>query len=222
MGRATTYIDRLAAEILDTVARLTPSVRYFLGITGSPASGKSTLAHELTTAVNRRVHGDVAVVVPMDGFHLPNKVLHERGLYPLKGIPDTFDAESFVLLLERLHECPYQTVHAPSFDHAKHDPVHDEIAIQPSHRLIVAEGNYLLHDEPPWDPLRTLLDEVWYVDAPRVVTAQRLLERHMKAGRSREEAEEKIVSTDLPNAEIIERTRPCADRIIGSSNISRS
>ena len=221
MDRATTYIDRLAAEILDTVARLTPGVRYFLGITGSPASGKSTLAHELTTTVNRRVHGDVAVVVPMDGFHLPNKVLHERGLYPLKGIPDTFDVESFVLLLERLHESPYLTVRAPSFDHAKHDPVYEEIAIQPSHRLIVVEGNYLLHDEPPWDRLRPLLDEVWYVDAPRGVTARRLLERHMKAGRSREEAEKKIASTDIPNAGIIERTPPHSDRIIGPSNISR-
>src|SRR5919199_6402351 len=135
MGLATTYIDRLAADILDTVTRLKPGVRYFLGITGSPASGKSTLAHELATTVNRRMHGDVAVVVPMDGFHLPNAVLHERGLYPLKGIPCTFDAEGFILLLERLHESPYRKVGAPSFDHARDDPQYDEITVHPHHRL---------------------------------------------------------------------------------------
>jgi pantothenate kinase len=219
MAQSTIQIDELAAYIMDALAKQTPNVRYFLGITGNPASGKSILAHELATTVNRRVHGDVAVVVPMDGFHLPNAVLHERGLYPLKGIPATFDAEGFILLLQRLHESPYRKVGAPAFDHARHDPVYDEITVQPSHRLIVVEGNYLLHDDPPWDRVRPLLDEVWYVDAPRGVIAQRLLERHMRAGRSREDAEKKIASSDIPNVRIIERTRPRADRIIEPSNI---
>ncbi len=222
MVRPTLQIDELATCVVDTLAKLTPNVRYFLGITGNPASGKSTLAHELATTVNRHMDGDIALVVPMDGFHLPNAVLHERGLYPLKGIPATFDAEGFILLLQRLHESPYRKVGAPSFDHERHDPVYDEITIQPSHRLIVVEGNYLLHDEPPWDRVRSLLDEVWYVDAPRGVIAQRLLERHMRAGRSREDAEKKIASTDIPNVGIIERTRPRADRIIEPSNIPKS
>jgi pantothenate kinase len=60
---------------------------------------------------------------------------------------------------------------------------------------------------------------VWYVDAPPRVIAHRLLERHMRAGRSREDAEKKIASTDIPNVRIIERTRPRADRIIEPSNI---
>jgi pantothenate kinase len=97
--------------------------------------------------------------------------------------------------------------------------VYDEITIQPPHRLIVVEGNYLLHDEPPWDRVRPLLDEAWYVDAPRGEIAQRLLERHVKTGRSREDAEKKIASTDIPNLEIIERTRARADRIIEPSDI---
>jgi pantothenate kinase len=219
MARLTIQIDELAAYMVDTLAKLTPNARRFLGITGNPASGKSTLAQGLAATVNRRVGGDVAVVVPMDGFHLPNAVLHERGLYPLKGIPATFDAEGFILLLQRLHESPYRKVGAPSFDHEQHDPVHDVIAIQPSHRLIVVEGNYLLHDEPPWDRVRPLLDEVWYVHAPRGVIAQRLLERHMRSGRSQVDAEKKIASTDIPNTGIIERTRPRADRIIEPSNI---
>src|SRR5918993_3020547 len=219
MARLTIQIDELAAYMVDTLAKLTANARRFLGITGNPASGKSSLAQGLAATVNRRVGGHVAVVVPMDGFHLPNAVLHERGLYPLKGIPATFDAEGFILLLQRLHESPYRKVGAPAFDHARHDPVYDEITVQPSHRLIVVEGNYLLHDDPPWDQVRPLLDEVWYVDAPRGIIAQRLLERHMRAGRSRKDAEKKIASTDIPNVRIIERTRPRADRIIEPSNI---
>jgi pantothenate kinase len=63
-----------------------------------------------------------------------------------------------------------------------------------------------------------MLNEVWYVDASRDVITQRLLERHMKTGRSREDAEKKIASTDFPNAEIIEGTRLRADRIIEPSD----
>src|SRR5919202_2105583 len=142
MAQPAIQIDELAAYVVDALAKLTPNARYFLGITGNPASGKSTLAHELVITVNRCVDGDVAVVVPMDGFHLPNTVLHERGLYQLKGIPATFDAEDFILLLQRLHESLYRKVSVPAFDHACHDPVYNEITVWPSHRLIVVEGNY--------------------------------------------------------------------------------
>jgi pantothenate kinase len=218
MVRSQSQIYQLATDILDKLTQVSPNARYFLGITGDPASGKSTLAHDLTNAVNRRVHGDIAIMVSMDGFHLPNEVLYQRGLYPLKGIPDTFDVEGFITLLRRLHKSPFQTVTAPFYDRALHDPVHDGISIQPHHRLIIVEGNYLLYNKAPWSHVRPMLNEVWYVDASRDVITQRLLERHMKAGRSREDAEKKIASTDFPNAEIIEGTRLRADRIIEPSD----
>jgi pantothenate kinase len=153
----------------------------------------------------------------MDGFHHPNAVLRQRGLYPLKGVPDTFDAEGFITMLKLLHKRPFRMVTAPSYDRELHDPVRDGITILPHHRLIIIEGNYLLYDKPPWDRVGPLLDEVWYIDTSRYVITQRLLERHMKAGRSREDAEKKIASTDVPNAEIIKRTRLLSDRIIEPS-----
>ena len=51
-----------------------------------------------------------------------------------------------------------------------HDPEEDAIAIAPSHKVILVEGNYLLLPEEPWSQLygddggNALLDETWFVD----------------------------------------------------------
>ncbi len=95
--------DKLAAELLETLSNLPDKGRYFLGITGCPAAGKSMLAKNLTDEISSRTGNDMAVVIPMDGFHLPNNILKQRGLLNIKGAPKTFDADSFVELINRLH-----------------------------------------------------------------------------------------------------------------------
>ena len=49
--------------------------RRLLGITGGPGAGKSTLAGQVVDEL-----GELAVLVPMDGFHLADAVLDELGL----------------------------------------------------------------------------------------------------------------------------------------------
>ena len=68
-------INKLATELLETLSNLPDKGRYFLGITGCPAAGKSMLARNLTDEINFRTGGDLAAVVPMDGFHLSNSIL---------------------------------------------------------------------------------------------------------------------------------------------------
>lgn len=36
----------------------------------------------------------------------------------------------------------------PSFDHAKGDPVPDDVQILPEHRVVLVEGNYVLMGTP--------------------------------------------------------------------------
>jgi pantothenate kinase len=180
--------------------------RTLLGIVGAPGAGKSTLAERIATEL-----GQAAAVVPMDGFHLPGPVLEERGLAAVKGAPETFDRAGYVALLRRLRECGGDVVRAPRFDRALEASVPDAIVVEPSIRLVLTEGNYLLH----WPEVRALLDEVWFVEvsdeARRVAS---LVGRHVSFGRSEAAAREWVLRSDEANARLIEADRDGADRVV--------
>jgi pantothenate kinase len=150
----------------------------------------------------------------MDGFHLPNAVLDARGLRAVKGAPETFDAEEFVTLLRKAREEPEATVLWPEFVRALDEPTPEAIAITPAAKLVITEGNYLLLDQPAWRELRPLLDDVWYVDAPREILRARLLERELAGGRSEEDAVSHVDGSDLRNAELVEQSRLLATRVV--------
>jgi pantothenate kinase len=181
-----------------------------LGITGPPGAGKSVLAEALA----REVGAGIAVVAPMDGFHLPNRVLDERGLRAVKGAPETFDAEEFMRLLRRVRDAADTTILWPEFVRALDEPVPGAIVIGPAAKLVITEGNYLLLDRPWWREVRFLLDDVWYVDAPRELLRKRLVERCMAGGRSPKDAARHVDESDLRNAELVASTRTLAGRIV--------
>ena len=112
-----------------------------------------------------RRNGIVAVLVPMDGFHLAQRVLDERGLADVKGAPQTFDGAGYRALLDRLRQNGSDVVYAPEFRREIEEPVAGAIAVAPDVEVVVTEGNYLLLDDEPWAGVRGLLDEVWYLDA---------------------------------------------------------
>jgi pantothenate kinase len=202
----------LAGDLLAAVDA--SSGRFLLGITGPPAAGKSTLAEALAAAVGAQHGAGFAVVAPLDGFHLSNQTLDRLGLRAVKGAPQTFDAAAFVGLLRRLREEPASTVLWPDFDRAAEATVPEAIPIDPEARLVITEGNYLLLDQPWWREVRQLLDEVWYVDAPRDVLRHRLIERQIAGGRPEAEAVRHVDESDLPNAELVARTEHLADKVI--------
>ena len=132
----------------------------------------------------------------------------------MKGAPQTFDAAGFVGSLRRLREEPAATVLWPDFDRTAEATVPEAIPIGAEARLVITEGNYLLLDQPWWREVRQLLDEVWYVDAPRDVLRRRLIERQIAGGRPEAEAVRHVDDSDLPNAELVARTRRLADKVI--------
>ena len=201
----------LPAEVLQRAQALMASgQRKILGIAASPGAGKSTLCAGLLRAL-----GNQAQIVPMDGFHLANSELQRLGRAGRKGAPDTFDAAGYVNLLHRIHgQQPGETIYAPEFRRELEEGIAGAIAIEADTRLIITEGNYLLLEDGAWAPVRGVLDEVWFLDLDSHLRHQRLLERHMRFGRSREAALEWIAVTDEPNAQRIERCRHRADWVI--------
>ena len=181
--------------------------RRILGIAGAPGAGKSTLAAQLAAHLGR-----AAVIVPMDGFHLANAELKRLERADRKGAHDTFDGFGYVAMLRRLRSPrPGETVYAPAFHREIEEPVAGEIPVASDVRLVITEGNYLLFDEGPWSEVHGLLDEAWYVDVDGAQRRAQLLERHMRFGRSRDDALDWIENTDEPNARLIAATAGRAD-----------
>lgn len=191
--------------------------RYILGIVGPPGAGKSTLAEKLFAAIEQLQPG-LSVVVPMDGFHLDNETLEEVGLLHLKGIPDTFDAAGFVTLLEQIKQAPLNLekgpIPVPTYNRSIEGSVFGEVFVKPEHQLVIVEGNYLLLEDDPWGKVGPICDEIWFLDVPESVLLPRLIARHMAGGKDQQAAEEKVNSTDLPNARLVAQSKKRADRII--------
>jgi pantothenate kinase len=181
--------------------------RTVLGIAGAPGAGKSSLAARLAAAVPG------AVVVPMDGFHRTTADLAERGWVAERGTPRTFDADAFVALLRVLRSGA--PVRAPAFDRSREEPVPAAIAVPAAAPLVIVEGNYLLLDTAPWAPVAELLDECWFVEVPEHIRLARLVERHVRYGRTVEEATARATrGSDADNARLVAATRGRAQRAV--------
>lgn len=205
----------LVEDVISVVPSI-PGRRALLGLAGPPAAGKSTMAQRLVAEVRERLGEDVVAYVPLDGFHLANAQLDRLALRTRKGAPETFDADGYVHLLRRLRAERLRPVYAPDFDRLLDEPVAAGLVVPPSARLVVTEGNYLADDGPEWAEVRDLLDELWYVDAPQAVREERLLRRHVRGGRTEEEALAFIAASERVNAARVERTRGRCSRVVAA------
>ncbi|KAI9752609.1 MAG: hypothetical protein M4579_005557 [Chaenotheca gracillima] len=186
--------------------------------------GKTTLAATVTTRLNS-LHGEkspgaanqpIAAFVPMDGYHLSRAQLSAlpdpTTAHFRRGAAFTFDASAFLTLVKELRKPltpETSTLYAPSFDHAVKDPVADDIAIAPTARVLVFEGNYLSLDKGEWAEAAKLMDELWYVDVHMDVARKRLVERHVRSGiaKDAEEAGDRADRSDLLNGQEIVKDR---------------
>lgn len=182
--------------------------RTLLGLVGAPGSGKSTLTARLAAEL-----GPVAVVVPMDGFHLAQATLERLGRADRKGAPDTFDAAGFVALLRRLRAAE-ETVWVPEYRRDLRHGVTGAIEVTAATPLVIVEGNYLLSDEAGFGPVRELLDESWFCEIDDDVRIERLVARHVATGKEPDFARAWVLGSDERNAEVVAATRGRADRVV--------
>lgn len=181
--------------------------RVLVGITGPPGAGKSTFAEALASRLS-------AAYVPMDGFHLSNAQLQRLGRQARKGAVDTFDADGYAAILERLATAYGRVdVFVPGFDRTLEEPVAAAHVVPADVRIVVTEGNYLGLDGPGWGAVRPLLQRLYYLDCPESVRRARLVARHIAGGRSAPDAGAWVAEVDEPNAVLIATTRAACDRV---------
>ena len=186
--------------------------RRILGLTGAPGAGKSTVAEQIVGALGPQV----AVLVPMDGFHLANEVLIALGRRNRKGAHDTFDDGGYARLVAalRTQRAEDPVVYAPRFHREIEESIGSSIPVPATVPLVVTEGNYLLLDSDAWPIARSHIDQVWFLAPDTDVRHDRLVRRHQAYGKSREEAEFWALGSDERNARLIESTAGRADRIV--------
>ena len=206
----TAQIDSLESALTHIRELLESSQeRFLLGIVGKPGSGKSTFTKSL---VNGLKSPDVAHI-NMDGYHMSNEILLMLDRRERKGAPDTFDVGDFAQLLTTVREAK-EAVFFPLFDRSIEASIPDGASVPAQARLIIIEGNYLLHDEGGWEVIAPLLDQCWFLDIDEWMRQSRLISRHIRYGKSPEAAREWALGSDETNAALIERGRSRADYIV--------
>ena len=203
----TSQTDQLAALILSESA---DHDRFLVAIAGPPGSGKSTLAAALCQQLQASA---TTVLVPMDGFHLDDSILLDRGQRAEKGAPHTFDADGFLALCQRL-DAGVQDVYFPIFDRNSESSRAGAGCVRKTDKLVILEGNYLLLNEPPWHDLAALFDLTVYLDVNEAVLLERLRRRWLDHGLSVTEAVERAQGNDLGNGRLVARSSTTADLVL--------
>jgi pantothenate kinase len=152
----------------------------------------------------------------MDGFHLSNKVLKDLERSSRKGAPDTFDVGGFISLLERIRSDVDQKIYYPVFDRSIEESIAAQGVVTPETKVVIVEGNYLLHDKGGWERVHELLDESWMIDIDNDKRISRLISRHIAFGKDPESAKAWAKGTDERNAQLIEEGAHRADFIVKS------
>ena len=162
------------------------------------------IARQLCDAVNQRQR-NAAALVPMDGYHLSNDELDRKGLRPFKGAPQTYDASRYIQLLRRAGDAS-GVLSFPVYDRTVHEPVSrdtPEQTIGLNARVVITEGNYLLLDQSPWSELASILDACCLIQTPVTTAKAWTIARHVRGGRTTDDALRHYERVDLPNARLV-------------------
>ena len=186
------------------------SPRTIIGIVGKPGAGKSTVVSE----IEKRFDSSEVCVIPMDGYHLSNETLIEIGRRDRKGAPDTFATQEFISLISKVKNDHTSEHRFPIFHREIEASKKDEGIVPIGAKVIVIEGNYLFSEEHNWNGVFPLLDHTWFIEIDNEVRMQRLIARHIKYGKSPEEAADWSRGSDEANARFIELTAHRAAGII--------
>lgn len=200
----TPALDDLITEIQ---RRAQDGVRLLVGVAGPPGAGKSTLADRLHETLTERGHR--SAVLPMDGFHLDNAILEERGDLARKGAPHTFDIRGLGDLLRAVKAGG--EVFTPVFDRDRELAIAAARCIAAEDRIVIAEGNYLLLQQGRWASLADLFDLTVMVAPAISELERRLVARWTHYGLTPAQIEAKVEGNDLPNGRLVIERSAAAD-----------
>lgn len=152
-------------SVTDTfLGKPTHPVPYVIGIAGSVAVGKSTIARILQALLSRWPDHPRVDLVTTDGFLYPNRVLEERGLMDRKGFPESYDRRRLLEFVTDL-KAGADDVRAPVYSHKAYDIVPGEVRLVTRPDILILEGLNVLQGGGTGTHVSDYFDFSIYVDA---------------------------------------------------------
>jgi len=139
---------------------------FVIGIAGSVAVGKSTVARILRDLLARWPETPNVSLVTTDGFLYPNAELERRGISARKGFPESYDRRALLRFVSQV-KAGVPEVYAPHYSHLVYDIVPDEYTVVKQPDILIVEGLNVLQPATMQHPLAVsdLFDFSVYVDA---------------------------------------------------------
>lgn len=147
-----------------------PRTPFVIGVAGSVAVGKSTVARLLRELLSHWPETPRVELVTTDGFLLPNAELERRGLLGRKGFPESYDRRALLRFVTAVKSGAPE-VRAPLYSHLVYDIVPGAEVVVRSPDVLIVEGLNVLQPARPRSDGRTGLavsdffDVSLYVDA---------------------------------------------------------
>lgn len=114
-------------------------VPYIIGIAGSVAAGKSTLARVMQALLQRWPNTPKVELVTTDGFLYPNAVLKREGLLDKKGFPESYDGAKLLAFVFDV-KAGKRYVQAPVYSHVTYDIVPGAAITVDRPDILILEG----------------------------------------------------------------------------------
>lgn len=162
----------------------TPSTPFVIGVAGSVAVGKSTIARLLRELLARWDDTPRVELVTTDGFLFPNAELERRGLMERKGFPESYDRRALLRFVTNI-KSGVPEVRAPFYSHLSYDIVPDAEIVVRSPDILIVEGLNVLQAPTPGSRLAVsdLFDFTIYVDARTTDIANWYVDRFLSLQR---------------------------------------
>ena len=156
-------LHSVTSEFLGERAKRTP---FIIGVAGSVAVGKSTVARLLKEMLSRWPSTPRVELVTTDGFLYPNAELERRNLMHRKGFPESYDRLALLKFVADI-KSGVERVSAPVYSHLSYDIVPGAEVIVESPDVVIVEGLNVL--QPPVIGQEVALSDYFdfkiYVDA---------------------------------------------------------
>ncbi|MDR2454663.1 MAG: type I pantothenate kinase [Bifidobacteriaceae bacterium] len=135
-AHASHYLHDVRGMFLRDTTLRTP---YVIGIAGSVAVGKSTVARLLVELLARWPSTPKVQLLPTDGFLYPNAELAQRGLAGRKGFPESYRRSALLRFLAQV-KGGAAAVEAPRYSHLRYDILPGQTTWVTQPDILIVEG----------------------------------------------------------------------------------